>query len=231
MRRTLASHALRGLRSAVGRPGPVAPQLPLGLAWSIASERAVELLRGLLRTRARVFLAPGVRFRGKRRIRLGPWSSIGRSSQIDGYSVHGVHLGPASRLGGHCVVTVTSHVGRIGQGFRLGARSGLGDFCHVGASGGVVIGDDVICGSYVSFHAQEHVFDDPDRPIRDQGVTESGITVGDGCWLGARVTVLDGTVIGAGSVVAAGAVVKGVFPPRSLVGGIPARVIRSLGAN
>ncbi|MFD2092789.1 acyltransferase [Blastococcus deserti] len=116
----------------------------------------------------------------------------------------------------------------MGKGFSLGARSGLGDYCHVGASGGVVIGDDVICGSYVSFHSQEHVFSDSSRPVRDQGVTEVGISVGDGCWLGVKVTVLDGTVIGPNSVVAAGAVVKGNFPPRSLIAGVPARVIRSL---
>ena len=230
MRRTLASRGLESLRRRVGRPGPVAAQLPLGLAWNIAAGRAVDLARGAVRMRARAFLGPGVRIRGKRRLRVGPWCSIGRGSEIDGYAEQGVELGPASRLGAHCVVTVTSHVGRMGQGFTLGARSGLGDFCHVGASGGVAIGSDVICGSYVSFHAQEHVFDDPRRPIRDQGVTESGIEIGDGCWLGARVTVLDGTVIGPGSVVAAGAVVKGVFPPRSLIGGVPARVLRDLGS-
>jgi acetyltransferase-like isoleucine patch superfamily enzyme len=116
----------------------------------------------------------------------------------------------------------------MGQGFSIGARSGLGDFCHVGAAGGVTIGEDVIAGSYVSFHSQEHVYEDPTTPIRLQGTTEQGISIGDNCWLGARVTFLDGTRIGAGSIVAAGAVVKGEFPPRSIIAGIPAKVIREL---
>jgi acetyltransferase-like isoleucine patch superfamily enzyme len=205
--------------------------LPLPLAVGLVRRRVVDLVRGLLRLWAPVFLGPRVRIRGRRGLSLGRWSSIGGYSDIDGYSLEGVRLGPASRLGSHCVVTVTSHVGRLGRGFTLGARSGLDDYCHVGASGGVHIGDDVITGPFVSFHAQEHVFTDPDQPVRSQGVTEAGIRIGDGSWIGARVTVLDGTVVGANSVIAAGAVVKGTFPPHSLLAGIPARVIRDLSAG
>ncbi len=54
------------------------------------------------------------------------------------------------------------------------------------------------------------------------------IRIGDGCWLGARVTVLGGVEIGAGSVVAAGALVNRSIPPNELWGGVPARLIRRL---
>jgi acetyltransferase-like isoleucine patch superfamily enzyme len=124
-------------------------------------------------------------------------------------------------------VTSTSHPSRYGTGFTLGAHSGLGDFCHVGASGGVTIGRGVICGPFVSFHSQEHRYDRADVDIRLQGTTERGIVIGDNVWIGAKATLLDGTCIGAGSIIAAGAVVKGDFPPRSLVAGVPARRLRS----
>jgi acetyltransferase-like isoleucine patch superfamily enzyme len=225
---TLASRVIRRLRAGAGRHGEVAPNLPLGLALSVVREKATDLARGVFRTQTLAFVGRRVRMRGKRHVRFGRWSVVGAYSVLDGYSSHGVELGSASRIGSNCVVTVTSHLGRMGKGFSLGARSGLGDFCHVGASGGVRIEDDVICGSYVSFHSQEHVFADPDLPIREQGVTEAGIVVGAGTWIGARVTVLDGTSIGERCVVAAGAVVKGDFPARSLIGGVPARVLRSL---
>jgi acetyltransferase-like isoleucine patch superfamily enzyme len=192
----------------------------------ILGERTTALLRGLVRTRRPVFLGPGVRLRGKRSIEFGRAVSIGPSCTIDGFAREKVVLEANSRLGSHCVVTTTSHVSRRGTGFRLGARSGLGDFCHVGASGGVTVGNDVIMGSYVSFHAQEHVHDRTDIPIVRQGTTEKGIVVGDGCWVGARVTFLDGSNVGAHSIVAAGAVVKGVFPPYSIIGGVPARLLR-----
>lgn len=54
------------------------------------------------------------------------------------------------------------------------------------------------------------------------------ITIEDGCWIGAGATILGGTTIGARSIVAAGAVVKGDFLPGSLIGGVPARVLREL---
>lgn len=57
------------------------------------------------------------------------------------------------------------------------------------------------------------------------------IRVGDGCWLGARVTVLAGVSIGAGAIVAAGAVVAADVEPNTLVGGVPARLIRRLDAD
>ena len=231
MSRSPAARTLERLRRAVGRTGPVAAELPVGLAASIVRRRVGDLCRGLLRLRAPVFLAPRTRITGKSGIRFGRWCAIGPYCELDGYASEGVRLGPASRLGSHCVLTVTSHVSRMGRGFTLGARSGLDDYCHIGASGGVAIGEDVIAGPFVSFHSQEHVFGDPASLIRDQGVTEDGIRVGNGCWIGARVTILDGTDIGENCVVAAGAVVKGTFPANSLIGGIPARVIRDIGTG
>jgi acetyltransferase-like isoleucine patch superfamily enzyme len=216
------------LLGAMGREYLVAPDLPASYLMTVTIGRATELARGIVRTRRRVFFGRGVRIRGGAGIHWGEFASVGDMVKLDGYAREGVHLGAGSALGRGCVVTCTSHASRYGTGFRLGLRSGLGDYCHVGASGGVVIGDDVIAGPFVSFHSQEHVFNDLRRPIREQGTTEEGIQIANNCWLGARVTVLDGTRIGSGSVVAAGAVVKGNFPERSLIGGVPARILRSL---
>ena len=58
-------------------------------------------------------------------------------------------------------------------------------------------------------------------------VKRKGIIIGKDCWIGAKVTILDGTVIGDGCIVAAGAVVRGYIPPYSIIGGIPAKVIKS----
>jgi maltose O-acetyltransferase len=60
------------------------------------------------------------------------------------------------------------------------------------------------------------------------GGEASSIFIGDGVWLGSRVTLLGGSRIGPGSVVAAGAVVGGDMPPNTLVGGVPAKPIRDL---
>lgn len=215
------------LLAATGRSTVLDPDMPHALLGGTMISRGVQLVRGFMRTGRPVLLASGVRFRGRRRIRLGRFVSLGSGCDIDGYGTRGTVFADGSRLGRGCVVTVTSHLSRLGVGFSLGENSGMGDYCHMGASGGIWIGSDVIMGPFVSMHSQEHVFTDSDRPIRLQGTTERGIRVGDNCWIGARVTVLDGTDIGSGCVVAAGAVVKGVFPADSIIAGVPAKVIRA----
>jgi len=114
----------------------------------------------------------------------------------------------------------------FGEGLSIGKNSGIGDYAWIGAAGGVTIGSNVIMGQFVSFHSQEHEFDDTAMPIRQQGTTQRGITIGDDCWIGARVTFLDGSRVSEGCVVAAGSVVRGDIPPFSVIAGVPARVIR-----
>lgn len=210
----------------VGKGYSADPSLPTGLIFSVLGARTVWLLRGLVRRRSIVFIASRVRIRGAKHVTLGRNSTLERDVVIDGYSRNGVLIGSRSRIGAFTVISCTSHLSRLGEGFYLGADSGIGEFGYIGASGGVKVGRNVIMGQYVSFHSQEHHFDSVATPIRLQGSSQRGIQIDDNCWIGARVTFLDGSKVGTGSVVAAGAVVKGVFPANSLIGGVPARVIR-----
>jgi acetyltransferase-like isoleucine patch superfamily enzyme len=225
------SHALvrtyNFLRERAGRRS-VEPDPQLPASWIIGTlfELLPELVRGVFRTRHMILLADSVTIRGRGRIDWGRGCRIGRGSSIDGYARRGVRLGPGSRLGDYCRVTCTSHVSRMGEGLNLGAGSGFGDHCHFGASGGITIGNDVIGGPYVSFHSQDHVYDDRARLIRDQGTTELGISVGNDCWIGARVTFLDGSSIGDHCVVAAGTVVRGTYPSHSVIAGVPSRLVK-----
>jgi galactoside O-acetyltransferase len=74
--------------------------------------------------------------------------------------------------------------------------------------------------------AVNHVFDDLQRPIREQGITAQGIVIEDDVWLGAGVTVVDGVTIGRGSIIGAGAVVTTDIPPYSIAVGIPAKPVK-----
>lgn len=138
------------------------------------------------------------------------------------------------------VVAPGAHV--VASTFSIGARSFVAAGCvirgevtigrdtslNAGAStiGRVTIGDDVRIATGVVLVGENHVFDDLDRPIREQGLTTEGIAIEDDVWIGANVTVVDGVTIGAHSVVGAGAVVTRDVPPWSVVGGVPARIIR-----
>lgn len=130
-------------------------------------------------------------------------------------------------IGDHSSIDLRAWVACADSGFlRMGSRSYIGCNAVIGAGGGVSIGSDVLIGQRVSFHSENHVFDDPLRPIREQGVTKKGIVVEDDVWIGSGAVVLDGVVIGKGAVVAAGAVVTKSVEPYTVVGGVPARVIR-----
>jgi acetyltransferase-like isoleucine patch superfamily enzyme len=117
---------------------------------------------------------------------------------------------------------------KYGEGISIGNNSAFGRFTEFGAAGGIEIGNDVIAGSYISFHSENHNFNDTSKLIREQGVTSKGIKIGNNVWIGAKVTFLDGSVIGDNCVVASGAVVSGVFPNNTIIGGVPAKIIKNI---
>lgn len=94
-------------------------------------------------------------------------------------------------------------------------------------SGEIEIKDDVLIGSCVHIYVSDHAFLDSNVPIIEQGHTKAQkVLIQRGCWIGANVTILKGVTIGENSVVAAGAVVTKDVPAHSLVGGVPAKVIK-----
>ena len=98
-------------------------------------------------------------------------------------------------------------------------------------TGQIRIGNDVRIAPHVMMIAANHVFDDPDRPIREQGLDRGPIVIEDDVWIGGRVNVTAGVTIGRGSVIGAGAVVTRDIPPYSVAVGVPAKVIKSRRAD
>ena len=115
----------------------------------------------------------------------------------------------------------TGSLKQIATYVRIGNNVGLGTHGYYGCGVGFLeIGDNTIFGNYVSVHPENHNYSSLNVPIRDQGVTGKGVVIG------AKVTILDGTRLGNGCVVAAGAVVKGEFPDNCIIGDVPAKVIK-----
>ncbi|MAM09669.1 MAG: hypothetical protein CML23_04235 [Rhizobiaceae bacterium] len=101
----------------------------------------------------------------------------------------------------------------------------LGEDCSVNAcsvlqgGGNLRVGNKTRIGPHTVIVPSNHVFANPDIPIKDQGLSQIGITIEEDVWIGAGARVLDGVVLGRGCVVAAGAVVTKSVPALSVVGG------------
>jgi carbonic anhydrase/acetyltransferase-like protein (isoleucine patch superfamily) len=99
----------------------------------------------------------------------------------------------------------------------------VGPRCHLGL---VHLERDVLvaAGVHIPSGAQTHHFDDPDKPIREQGGTRTMVTIGAGAWIGSAAVVM--ADVGKGSIIAAGSVVTKPIPDNVIAGGVPAKVIR-----
>lgn len=93
--------------------------------------------------------------------------------------------------------------------------------------GDIRMGDAVRIGAFASIIGFNHGFADTEVEIFRQPLTSTGIVIGDDVWIGSHVTILDGITVGEKSILAAGAVVTKDVPAGAIVGGNPARVIRS----
>lgn len=113
-----------------------------------------------------------------------------------------------------------------GEHLRIGDNSGLGINCVI--PDGAIIGKDVMMGPNCYVHSLNHVFESVDIPMRQQGTkTGKPIIIDDDVWIGRDVSIMAGRHISKGSIVAANSVLTKDFPEYSIVGGNPARLIRS----
>ncbi|SFG82773.1 Acetyltransferase (isoleucine patch superfamily) [Palleronia marisminoris] len=114
-----------------------------------------------------------------------------------------------------------------GRNLVIGARTTIGAGCYLWAGPNearITVGDDTIFGPDVMVTATGYRYEDG-APINDQAMDEAPIEIGPDCWIGRGATILAGSSLGEGSIVGANAVVRGRFPPFSIVAGVPARVV------
>lgn len=162
----------------------------------------LRLLRPDVVTEGMVFLGRRVEIvvrPGYGRIVLGRW----------------VHVGDDTRL-------------RVHEGtLRVGDKVVFGRDDTVNCYLDVEIGARTLFADWVYVTDFDHRFDDLDTPIKDQGIVKSPVRIGPDCWVGVRVSILRGAVVGHGCVLAAHAVVRDEIPDLAVAGGVPARVLKS----
>lgn len=126
-----------------------------------------------------------------------------------------VHIGNGNKIRAHNGV------------LRLGDKVVLGSDIVINAHLDIEIGASTLISDWVYICDFDHAMREMDRPIKDQGLLMSPVRIGPGCWIGTKATVLRGTVIGEGSVLAAHTVARGEIPAGAIVGGVPGRILKN----
>lgn len=114
-----------------------------------------------------------------------------------------------------------------GSEIELGHGVGFNIGCYVNGYGGLTIGDRTGFGPYCMIHTANHATNDPDIPILDQPSVKEPVRIGKHCWIGMGACILPGVTIGDGAIIGAGSVVTRDVPPYVVAAGNPCRVIRS----
>lgn len=109
----------------------------------------------------------------------------------------------------------------------VGDNVSIHPFCYIEANGGVSIGSDVSIAHGVSILSSEHNYDNQRKAIKDQGLTYQPVSIEQNVWIGAKATILAGVHIESGSIVGAMALVNRDVPGDVIVGGVPARQIKT----
>ncbi len=181
----------------------------------------------LIRKPKGLMLGKGVSFFNISKINWGKFLRLGNQVYVSALSKNGIQFGNNVSIGAFSRVIVSTSLNDIGDKIVIGNNVGVGEFAYLGGAGGLEIGDECIVGQYLSCHPENHNYENINLSIRHQGVSRKGIKIGKNCWIGSKVTILDGVSIGNGSIIAAGSVVTKSFSENSIIGGVPAKLLKS----
>lgn len=112
----------------------------------------------------------------------------------------------------------------FGKNIAIGRNVFINSGCHFQDQGGIAIGDGALIGHNVVLATVNHALE-PEKRRRNR---YAPIRIGENVWIGSNATILPGVTLGDWAVVAAGAVVTKDVPPMTVVGGVPARVLRTI---
>ena len=169
---------------------------------------------------------PGVKIFGSRWIEIGSGVYLGEGVFLQGRP-GGLKIGDKVRIMPGAYLNVYNYRGIETSGIEIGEEAVIGVNVIITGQGGVKIGRKVIIAPGVKIMPVEHNYQNPQIPIKDQGIQAKGIVIEEGAWVGAGAIILDGVEIGKNAVVGAGSVVVDSVPAHSVAIGNPARIIKA----
>ena len=171
-----------------------------------------------------VVFGRNVVLRHPHKIRIGDGTIIDDYCVLDakGTSNRGITLGAGVILARNTILSCKDGDIEIGDNTNIAIN------CLIHSEREVRLGAGILVASYCYLiGGGTHDFERTDVPIiQQESIPSKGIEIGDGAWLAARVTVLDGVSIGPGAVIGAGSIVRDPLPANAVAVGTPARVLR-----
>ena len=213
-------------------PYKIDDEIKYSTLLTIIRDKVFMILRGirhkiLLReSKGILFVGKKVKIREHKKIKLKGSATIEDGCFINALSKGGITIGNNFSLGRNSIIECTGVIRELGEELIIGENVGIAANAFIAMRGTITIGDNTIFGPGVSIHAENHNFSDLNKPIRKQGATRKGVTIGKDCWIGSKAVILDGVNIGNHVIVAAGAVVTKDVPDYAIVGGVPAKIIK-----
>lgn len=184
--------------------------------WHVARSLACDsfytlwLARSFERIGKKVLLRRPLNVVGADCIRIGEASSVGKGSTLSVWKTPGLRM----------------------DGLHIGDHTHIGEYAHLSCAHHIEIGDNVLTGRWITITDNAHGdFSETmlERPPINRPITSKGpVFIGNNVWLGDKVTILPGVTIGEKAIVGANAVVTADVPPKAIVGGNPARIIKQL---
>lgn len=159
-----------------------------------------------------VFIAKGLEIQGGGdNIKIGNNTSLGKQCILGCWKEYkGINYQPSIFIGSNCCI---------------------GDYCHITTINNVTIGNGVLTGRYVYISDNNHGDTEYSTlkmpPIERHLASKGPVIIGNNVWIGDKVTILSGVTIGEGSIIASNAVVTKDVPPYTIVGGVPAKIIKT----
>jgi acetyltransferase-like isoleucine patch superfamily enzyme len=167
----------------------------------------------------------GVTIRNPGSITIGKGVIIDQGAVLD--ARRGGEHQPEISFGDNCFIGALSMVLAKGGSIHFGSGVNVSTYTRIASEGLIEIGDSVLISSYCYIGPGNHRFDDPEKPIMEQGMEQGrGIKIGSNCWIGTKVTILDGVTIGNNVIVGAHSLVKESIPDNAIVAGTPAKILK-----
>ena len=174
-----------------------------------------------------VIFGRNITLRHAHKIRLGNRVVIDENVVLDakGDGNRGIYIGDDTIISRNCILSCKNGNIRIGRSVSIGITT----LIHSVQGSDVSIGENTIIAAYTYLiGGGNYHFNRLDLAIKEQGTySKGGVLIGNNVWVGSHVQVLDGVSVGEGSILSAGAVVNRDVPRLSIVGGVPAKIIKS----